>query len=764
MGLGPIKKEKGAMKQTILPLVPKGSTPINSWVSVWSEPSHWTYFLGTHPIYKHPAGNLRLFRLTMAQLIDSGACRACEVIKTFGVSKSSVDRALRCYRTKGLEGFFVRKGSSREGTIMTCEVLAEAQGLLDGKLPKAAVAQTLGVHTDTLRRAVWDGRLHEVLESSWSSVKSERTVADAVAAQEMGTGCTRTGERVLAALGKLNGATVRFKCCRDVPYGGVLCALPALLINGLLSGVQQCLGRLHGYYSAVQVLLLLAFMALSRIKTVEQLRGKAPGELGKLMGLDRIPEVRCLRAKMKQLSKDEAAEKWGTYLSRQWMEADPQAVGTLYVDGHVRVYHGTKSPLPRKYVTRQRLCLRGTTDYWVNDSLGRPFFVIDKVADPGLLQTLRETIVPRLLREVPAQPTQEQLHKDPFRCRFILVFDREAYSPAFFKEMWQKHRIACLSYHKYPASAWPEASFTETTVSMPNAETVTMKLCERGSLVGSGTAALWMKEIRKLTDSGHQTSLISTAYGLESPDLAAGMFSRWCQENFFRYMMQHFAIDLLSEYSFEPLHDTEKVVNPAWRQLNRERQTLQSKLRYRQARFAALTLHPVAEAKPFAHKKWEKRKAQLLEVIEHYEQELSQIKAKRKETNQHIHWEQLDKQERFDKPILESKRLLDTIRMIAYRAETAICGLIRSPPIDLPAARRILQDLFVTEADIHPQAEAKRLWVRVHRSARPAVDRALIDLFTQLNELEVAFPGTDLVLTYELVGHEVPPPTPDGVN
>jgi len=65
-------------------------------------------------------------------------------------------------------------------------------------------------------------------------------------------------------------------------------------------------------------------------------------------------------------------------------------VGTLYVDGHVRVYHSAKTKLPRKYVSRQRLCLRGTTDYWVNDAKGRPFFVIDKVVDSGLLAALRE--------------------------------------------------------------------------------------------------------------------------------------------------------------------------------------------------------------------------------------------------------------------------------------------------------------------------------------------------------------------------------------
>jgi predicted DNA-binding transcriptional regulator YafY len=164
---------------------------------------------------------------------------------------------------------------------------------------------------------------------------------------------------------------------------GVLCGLPALLANGLLQGAQSLLGEVKGYYRSVHILLLLAFMSLCRIKTVEQLRGYSPGEFGKLVGLDRVPEVRCLREKLDQLSLDDSAEKWGAHLSRQWMEADPEAAGTLYIDGHVRVYHGNKTKLPRKYVSRDRLCLRGVCDYWVNDAVGNPFFVVEKTVDLG---------------------------------------------------------------------------------------------------------------------------------------------------------------------------------------------------------------------------------------------------------------------------------------------------------------------------------------------------------------------------------------------
>ncbi|MEA3223601.1 MAG: hypothetical protein U9P49_10630, partial [Thermodesulfobacteriota bacterium] len=151
-----------------------------------------------------------------------------------------------------------------------------------------------------------------------------------------------------------DGASSIFEPCLDVSMGGVLCGLPALISNGLLSHIKDCFSKLTGYYTELHVLLLMAYMALGRIKTVDQLQGYAPGELGKLMGLDRVPEVRCLRSKLAELSKDEAPEKWSALLSRDWMDSAPELTGALYIDGHVRIYHGHKTKLPKRFISRQR--------------------------------------------------------------------------------------------------------------------------------------------------------------------------------------------------------------------------------------------------------------------------------------------------------------------------------------------------------------------------------------------------------------------------
>ncbi|MBM4090921.1 MAG: hypothetical protein FJ276_16090, partial [Planctomycetes bacterium] len=160
----------------------------------------------------------------------------------------------------------------------------------------------------------------------------------------------------------------------------MLCALPALAENGLFRHLET-LPVLSGYYMKLHGILLLAYMALCRIKAVERLPYETPGELGKLMGLDRVPEVRCLWKNLSELSQQDAPQRWAGALSKEWMEQNPEWAGALYGDGHIRLYRGQQTKLPRRYVARQRLCLRGTTDYWVNDALGRPFFSVERPVD-----------------------------------------------------------------------------------------------------------------------------------------------------------------------------------------------------------------------------------------------------------------------------------------------------------------------------------------------------------------------------------------------
>ena len=217
-------------------------------------------------------------------------------------------------------------------------------------------------------------------------------------------------------------------------------------------------------------------------------------------------------------------------------------------------------------------------------------------------------------------------------------------------------------------------------------------------------------------------------------------------------MMQHFALDLLGEYGTAPLPDTERVVNPAWRDLAKRRNAATAKLNHRRAKFAALTLHPEPQTDASRFEAWQRCKAKLLEEIEQFEKQVEELGEALRATEHHIHWEQLPEDQKFQRLAPTRRQLLDAVRMIAYRAETAMVPLLLDPHTDPPAARAILQDLFRTTADILPESDRQLLRVRVHRSSCPATDRRLQRLFAQLNETEMTYPGTDLRLVYELAG------------
>jgi hypothetical protein len=697
-----------------------------------------------------------------AQLCVQGACTQAEIIRAFGVSKNSVLRSVAKYRAEQIDGFY-RPRKGRGPSVMTAEVSSRAQELLDGGRSRKETAEELGIKYDTLRKAIEGGRVRAPTggseasgESTGScarrggSDKSERSEVDASAAVEMGVACTRPCERVFAATGRLpDGASTQFQLCRDVTYGGVLCALPALAVNGLFDHLDT-LPVLSGYYRKLHIIVLLAYMALCRIKAVEQLQYERPGELGKLMGLDRIPEVRCLRKKLSELSGQDAADRWAAVLSKQWMEQNPESTGVLYVDGHVRLYHGKQTKLPRRYIARQRLCLRGTTDYWVNDALGLPFFFVERPVDHGLLEALQNDIVGRLLKDVANQPTAEQLKADRYLSRFVIIFDREGYSPAFFRRMWEQHRISCITYHKYPKQLWPHSWFRPTEVRMPAGEVVSMKLAEMGSRIGSRADGLWVREVRKLTASGHQISLISSVYGSLAMEDAARLFSRWSQENFFAYMMQHFAIDALNEYRTEEIPETNRpVVNPARRELDRRYRSANSKLTRCLLRFAALTLHPQSEGPEI--EKWERQKADVQEQIDQWEREVSTLKDRRNETPKHLAWEDLPDADKFERLAPSRKRLTDTVKLVAYRAETALATIVREKLSHTGEARSLIRDLLRSDADLSPDEAAQTLQVRVHGLANPRSNRAIRHLLDQLNAAEFTYPGTTFRLVYTLV-------------
>ena len=387
----------------------------------------------------------------------------------------------------------------------------------------------------------------------------------------------------------------------------------------------------------------------------------------------------------------------------------------------------------------------GDDRFWVNDQQGRPFFVINTAFTSGLLEMLRAEIVPRLLKEVAGQPSGAELEADCYLHRFVVIFDREGYSPQFFKELWQK-RIACQTYHKYAKDDWPEIEFEEHRVAMSFGQQVKMKLSERGIFLAK---KLWVREIRKLTESGHQVSVLSTDYKSEMTVIASHMFCRWSQENFFKYMRKHYNIQGLIDYNTEAVDETKKVVNPIYRKLESQGRSKSAKLSRKKAEFYDISLKEgELDSKQMAD--YERQRGEIKEEIDLLDKDIEAIKEKRKKHSKHIAFSELPEEDRFEQLSPIRKQFMDTIKMIAYRAETAMAMVMRSILAREDDARALLRDVFTSDADLIPDAEAKTLTVRLHHFTNPISDKAVRTLCETLNESETIYPGTEMRMIYKL--------------
>ena len=447
----------------------------------------------------------------------------------------------------------------------------------------------------------------------------------------MGNGATRRLERVAAAMEDLGVAPAQFEAARDVPQGGVLWALPALLATGLLRFTEQFYALPKGFYGIDSIFLLLALMALARIPLWNNC-AMWPRESGAICW-GWTASQKCGRY----------GTSWKSYAGKRDGRLLAGGLGPGMDRGAVGRGSGVLCRRARARLSRGfdsvAAALRGPgaalsaghEDYWINAMDGQPFFYINQEVDPGLIATLRQKLVPFLEEQVAiSAERQASLDANPRQHRFTLVFDREGYSPELFAEM-QAKQIAVLSYHKYPGEDWRVEEFLERSVELVGKETVSMQLAERGTRLSNG---LWVREVRKRSAGGKQTAILSTNYVADYARLAASMFARWSQENFFRYMRQHYGLDRLVEYGTESIPDTVRVVNSIWRQLDSQIRSLSGQRQRSLAIFGAQSLQ--GELSETAVTSYQQKQAQLQEHIEHLGQQIEQLKQRRKKTPHHV--------------------------------------------------------------------------------------------------------------------------------
>ena len=726
-----------------LPMSPANSIPINGLFS-WLQDGDMTYyFQNLQPYDCHPSDKPQAMKLRVARLCRVAHIRFTDLVNAFPLSASTIERAIKLYDDEGEDAFVgERRGQGRARSVVTPQLAERAQQLLnEGKSIRACAAQ-LGIASSTLhenkRAGIIGGDTKPPRdESEEQAPASERCARNSRDLQPAaGRACHDAERRMLTSTGLMEAATPQFKVpAQAVQRAGVLAALPMLLKEGLLSSVQGLLKLPAGFYGLSSILLFMAFMTLARVRNPDALHHHAPGEWGQVLGLDRCPEVKTLRRKLGQLAESpHTVNQWQQRLARDWLaQHEDDEWLTLAVDGHVKVYSGRQGKLPKHFVSRQKLCLPASTSCWVNALGGAPVMCLHQDLDPKMVQVLKQVIVPQLQElGVVTEDAPNLRNATSGKPAVTLVFDREGWSPDLFSKL-ARQGVAVITWQKnLSGQDWPHSDFESCEVPIHgpvNTSTSTVRLAEKRIRLRNG---LQVRQIRSLSDSDRQMPMVTTHPSMPMTEVAGAMLSRWNQENFFKYMKLNYNLDALAEYALAELDPDQQVVNPDYRELQK---IIDRVSKCRQRRIVA------------AH---DKDDASLTAEIDQLSDELVQLKAQRKKLDSHVRAGDLPDQLR-PQALPPARRLvLDIVRMLCYRAETRMMPWLGSEKATLPDARKRLAALLTADANMVPDHQQGLLRVQLLGSASNAADQAYLPLFDELNRTQTIYPGTDLILFYEL--------------
>ena len=718
-------------------------------------------------------------RLIAARLLELGHASAVEISDAFDTSRRTVFRARQAYVDDGVQGLVPKRrgpkgprlGASREATIARW---------YEAGLPNREMARRLAVSEGTVRNALRRLELparrappppeqleipsqpsdviKEVVETPGiSPVEGESTGAlQSVSAESVQAAATkaelpewlpttrdsdpdyRVIDRLQAYNGELTDAAPLFADRIGLARVGVLLAVPLIVQSGVLQAAQRVYGDVGpAFYGLRTSLMTLLFMALLRIKNPESLKCHNPMELGWLLGLDRAPEMKTIRRKLLHLGDVlESTEAFLRELVQRRVAARQQALGFLYVDGHVRVYSG-KADLPKAHVARMRISMPATQEAWVNDAEGSPLFFVTQEAHGQLVSEL-----PGVLAQV-----RDALGDDR---RVTVVFDRGGWSPDLFTRM-DAGGFDVLTYRK--GKVEPLAADLFTRVDVPDSGgREHYDLADTEVVVGSKRLAMRQVTRRTLGRKGgeHQTHIVTTRRDLPAVQVAWRMFERWRQENFFKYMRQEFAIDALVQYSTEPADPERDVPNPAHKAATRELTAARAELRKLQAEYGeALAGNDEKQCRTVRGLKIAtgKRIGQPLRAAE---QKVADLAAARAALSQRLPIGET--KEKVKQLARSRKRFSDGLKMLAYQLETDLVTLV-APNYKRATedGRRLVAAALQSGGNI--EVRGNELHVTLAPQSSPHRTDAIAALCAELDATETRFPGTNLRLRF---GIEMP--------
>jgi len=403
-----------------------------------------------------------------------------------------------------------------------------------------------------------------------------------------------------------------------------------------------------------------------------------------------------------------------------------KALGFLYVDGHVRVYHGQKA-LPKAHVARMRLSLPATTDYWVNDQKGEPLFVVTAEANQGLCRML-----PEILAEVRPWVGER---------RVTVVFDRGGWSPKLFQRLLADG-FDFLTYRKGRFRKVPRLQFRlhETRV---QGRRIRYLLADQGIRLLEGS--LRLRQVTRLSKNDHQTPIVTSRRDLSAAIVAYRMFERWRQENFFKYLREEFALDALIDYAAEPADPKRNVPNPERRRLDGDIRNARADLQRLAAKYGAEALLNEEAHRP-TMRGFKIAQAGLSAELKGALVHLGRLRARRAKLPERVPVGSVT-EGAVVKLSTERKHLTNLVKMAAYQMESDLVDRIR------PWYRRteqegrtLVQSMLASAGDLEVTQTELRVTLAPLSSAHKT--RVLEQLCREFDQVRAMFPGTRLRLRF----------------
>ncbi|MGH7692995.1 MAG: putative transposase [Candidatus Dormibacteria bacterium] len=674
-------------------------------------------FLHGMATYQWSAGDEVSRRLAALQLHQLQVASADEIGSAFGTDRSTLFRWRERYQTSGAMGLAAEKRGPKGPSKLGPQVVEQIRGLKAEGCSGREIGRRLGLDASTVGRALHLARERQVP----ARLVPEATEAlPAVPPPEV-----RREERQAARRGEIVEAAPVFTAGRELPLLGLLLALPALAETGLLEAAEEVYGKLrNGFYGLRSTLLMLVFLALLREPRAEGASRLGPADLGRVLGLDRAPEVKTIRRKLGELVSWEKASDLLAELARRHAQARPEALGYLYLDGHVRVYSG-KRDLPKAHVTRLRISAPASEEVWVSDQDGDPVLVVPQEPGSSLVKQLR-ALLPEL--------------KDLLGGRRLTIcFDRGGWSPELFYDIVMAG-FDFITYRKGRGRREPARAFKEVEQVVEGA-THNYLLADRRirlrlpKSAGRPKTLSLRQVVRKVDD--HQTVIVTSRRDLSPGEVAFRMFSRWRQENYFRYGRAHFALDALDSYAVVEDDPQRLIANPERKQRERQRNQARAQLAKLQAALGQsnLELAPPAEVDKI---RLDLDVAQA--EVEYLQGQIDLMPAR-------VPLAQVSPQARLSDP--EPKLITHAVRLSAYNAESALTRLLA--PFYARArdeGRALLREAFKLSGDLC--VVDGHLDVRLNPLSAPRRTHALAQLCQLLTDSQTIYPGTDLVVHYSV--------------